>query len=211
MTDTQQPQPVKRSRMSGEERRKLILHCAKRVFARSTYVEASTGELARESGITEPMLYKHFGSKKGLFLAVLREFSSQFLELYQKRLAEREEKDILDALEHVVLDFRETISVDPETQRVLFQSVLESSDPEISQGVSKNNLTIYQMIHDLVGRAQAAGYIDEALNLDAVAWGYMSMILANQYALMLNLSNRAAPLQEEISRVWLRGLRAREG
>lgn len=207
MTNTQQPQPVKRSRMSGEERRNLILQCAKRVFARSTYAEASTGELARESGITEPMLYKHFGSKKGLFLAVLREFGSQFLALYQKRLAEREANDLLDALEHVVLDYRETITVDPETQRVLFQSVLESSDPEIGQCLRKNNLTVYQMIYHLVERAQAAGYIDKALNLDAVAWGYMSMILANQYALMLNLS-QPTPLQEEMSQVWLRGLRA---
>ena len=207
MIDEQQPQPIKRSRMSGEERRKLILQSAKRVFARSTYAEASTGELARESGVTEPMLYKHFGSKKGLFLAILREFSPQFLALYQKRLAEREEKDILDALKHVVLDYRETINVDPETQRVLFQSVLESSDPEVGQCLRTNNLAVYQMIHDLVERAQAAGYIDEALNLDAVAWGYMSMILANQYALMLNLS-QATPLQEEMSQVWVRGLRA---
>lgn len=205
MTDAQQP--TKRTRMSGEERRKLILQSAKRVFARSTYAEASTGELARESGVTEPMLYKHFGSKKGLFLAILREFSPQFLALYQKRLAKREEKDLLDALEHVVLDYRETINVDPETQRVLFQSVLESSDPEIGQCLRTNNLAVYQMIHDLVERAQAAGCIDEALNLDAVAWGYMSMILANQYALMLNLS-QATPLQEEMSQVWVRGLRA---
>lgn len=205
MSDGQQP--TKRTRMSGEERRTLILHCAKRVFARSTYAEASTGELARESGITEPMLYKHFGSKKGLFVAILREFSPQFLELYQKRLAEREANDLLDALEHVVLDYRETINVDPETQRVLFQSVLESSDPEIGQCLRTNNLRVYQMIHDLVERAQAAGYIDKALNLDAVAWGYMSMILANQYALMLNLS-QATPLQEEMSQVWVRGLRA---
>ena len=208
MSDGQQP--TKRTRMSGEERRTLILHCAKRVFARSTYAEASTGELARESEVTEPMLYKHFGSKKGLFLAVLREFGSQFLELYQKRLAEREEKDLLDALEHVVLDYRETINVDPETQRVLFQSVLESSDPEIGQCLRKNNLAVYQMIHDLVERAQAAGYIDDALHLDAVAWGYMSMILANQYALMLNLS-QPTPLQEETSQVWVRGLRAQPG
>jgi AcrR family transcriptional regulator len=75
-TDTQE----KRTRMRGEERRAFILHSAKHVFARSNYAEASTGELARESGVTEPMLYKHFGSKKGLFLAVLSEFAAQFLE-----------------------------------------------------------------------------------------------------------------------------------
>ena len=64
----------KRTRMRGEERREDILHHAKVVFAHYGYADASTGELARASEVTEPMLYKHFGSKKGLFLAVLNEF-----------------------------------------------------------------------------------------------------------------------------------------
>src|SRR5437667_8709228 len=103
---------VKRTRLRGEERRALILRSAKRVFARSTYAEASTGELARESEVTEPMLYKHFGSKKGLSLAVLREFSTQFLDLLQERLSRRAEQDVLDALAHVVDDYRATIKAD---------------------------------------------------------------------------------------------------
>src|ERR1051326_3704887 len=99
MSNEQQNQVEKRTRMRGEERRALILQSAKRVFARSTYAEASTGELARESEVTEPMLYKHFGSKKGLFLAVLREFGLQFLSMLQERISLRAEKDILDRSE----------------------------------------------------------------------------------------------------------------
>jgi hypothetical protein len=36
------------------------------------------------------------------------------------------------------------------------------------------------------------------------------MILAIQYGLMLNLSGEVARAQEEMSRIWLRGLRAHE-
>src|ERR1700687_113183 len=88
----------KRTRMKGEERREDILRHAKAVFAQYGYADASTGELARASEVTEPMLYKHFGSKKGLFLAVLKEFSTQFLKALQERISRRAEKDILDAL-----------------------------------------------------------------------------------------------------------------
>src|SRR5262250_3716853 len=102
MSSEQQNQPEKRTRMRGDERRALMLRSAKRVFARSTYAEASTGELARASDVTEPMLYKHFGSKKGLFLAVLREFGEQFLDMLHERLFSRAEQDVLDALAHVV-------------------------------------------------------------------------------------------------------------
>ena len=207
MSSEQHPQPEKRVRMRGEERRVLILQSAKRVFARSTYAEASVGDLARESEVTEPMLYKHFGSKKGLFLAVLSEFAAQFLETLQERISHRAERDILDALAHFVDDYRVAIKADPETQRILFQAVTESGDPDIARCVSGHNRTVYGLIRQLVERAHEEGYLDPAINPDAAAWGYMSMILAIQYALMLGLSREVVQAQEEMSRVWLRGLR----
>ena len=199
---------VKRTRLRGEERRALILRSAKRVFARSTYAEASTGELARESEVTEPMLYKHFGSKKGLFLAVLGESATYFRDTLQERISRRAEKDVLDALDHVIADYQAAIKADPETQRILFQAVTESGDPDIARCVSGHNRTIYGFIRQLVERAQQDGYLDPMVSSNAATWGYMSIILATQYGLMLNLSGGVARVQDEMSRVWLRGLRA---
>jgi len=210
MSREPQHRPAKRTRLRGEERRALILQRAKRVFARSTYAEASTGELARASEVTEPMLYKHFGSKKGLFLAVLREFGTQFLEMLQERLLSRAEQDVLDALAHVVDDYRATINADPEIQRILFQAVIESGDPEIAHCVSGHNRKVYAFIRQLVEHALELGYLDATVSPDAAAWGYMSMILALQYGFMLNLSGDMAQVQEAMSRIWLRGLRSGE-
>jgi AcrR family transcriptional regulator len=210
MSREQQHQPAKRTRLRGAERRALMLRSAKRVFARSTYAEASTGELARESEVTEPMLYKHFGSKKGLFLAVLQEFGTQFLDLLQERISRRAEQDVLDALAHVVDDYRATVKADPETQRILFQAVTDSGDPDIARCVSGHNRAVYRIIRQLVERARQDGYLDSMISSDAATWGYMSMILAIQYGLMLNLSSEVAQAQEEMSRIWLRGLRARD-
>jgi AcrR family transcriptional regulator len=200
-------QPPKRPRLRGEERRKLMLQSAKRVFARSTYAEASTSELARESEVTEPMLYKHFGSKKGLFLAVLSEFGTQFLDMLQERVKQRAEKDVLDALVHFVDDYKSTLKADPEIHRVLFQAVIETSDPDIARCVSKHNRRAYEMIRHLVERASKEGYLDPTISIDAATWGYMSMILSHQYSTMLNLVEEFALAQQEMSRIWLRGLR----
>ncbi len=187
-----------------------MLQSAKRVFARSTYAEASTGELARESEITEPMLYKHFGSKKGLFLAVLHEFGTESLNLLQERISHRAEQNVLDALAHIVDDYHATIKADPETQRILFQAVNASSDPEIARCVSEHNRAVYEFIRQLVERALESGYLDTTVSPDAAAWGYMSMILAIQYGLVLNLASEVVQVQEEMSRIWLRGLLAHE-
>jgi AcrR family transcriptional regulator len=207
MTGEQGKTQAKRTRMRGEERREFILNRAKEVFARSGYADASTGELAHASEVTEPMLYKHFGSKKGLFLAVLGEFAAQFLETLQDRISHRAEKDVLDALAHFVDDYSVAIKADPETQRLLFQAVTESGDPDIARCVSGHNRTVYGLIRQLVERAREEGYLDPTISPDAAAWGYMSMILAIQYGLMLGLSREVVQAQEEMSRVWLRGLR----
>lgn len=198
----------KRTRMKGEERREDILRHTKSVFAKYGYADASTGELARASDVTEPMLYKHFGSKKGLFLAVLQEFSKQFLTTLQECISRRAEKDVLDALEHILDDYRAAIKADAETQRILFLAVTESGDPDIARCVSGHNRTVYGFIRQVVERACEQGYLDPAVNADAATWGYMSMILAVQYGLMLNLSREVAQAQGEVSRIWLRGLRA---
>ena len=102
------------------------------------------------------------------------------------------------------------ITADPETQRIHFQAVTEASDPEVARCVSKHNRAIYELIGQLVGSAQERGFLDPAITLDAATWSYMSMILAIQYGLMLDLPGGVAQVQEEMSLIWLRGLRAQE-
>lgn len=110
--------PSARETDADEWRRATRFDTAQRK-AHSTYAETSTGELARESEITELMLYKHFGSKKGLFLAVLAEFGGQFFVALQENIERRAEKDLLDALAHVIDDYRLTIRTDSKTMNAL--------------------------------------------------------------------------------------------
>ena len=62
-----------RPRLRADERRQAVLDTACRVFSKSSYRGATTAEIAREAGITEPILYRHFGSKRDLYLACLDE------------------------------------------------------------------------------------------------------------------------------------------
>jgi hypothetical protein len=141
---------------------------------------------------------------------VLSEFGAQFLETLQERISRRAEKDILDALEHVIDDYNAALKVDPETQRILFQAVIESHDPDVANCVNKHNRAVYGFIRQLVERAREEGYLDPKISLDAATWGYMSMLLALQYSLMLNLSHEISRVQKEMSHIWLRGLSTRE-
>ena len=58
-------------RLPAAERRRCVLDSAVQVFSRSTYRGATTAEIARECGVSEPVLYRHFTSKRDLYLACL--------------------------------------------------------------------------------------------------------------------------------------------
>lgn len=54
-----------------EATRKTMLEAARGAFAREGYAHVSTEALVRELGLTRGALYHHFGSKEGLFRAVV--------------------------------------------------------------------------------------------------------------------------------------------
>jgi AcrR family transcriptional regulator len=59
-------------RLDHEERRKQILQCARRLFSERPYASVSTTELAREAGVARGLLHHYFGSKRDLYLEVVR-------------------------------------------------------------------------------------------------------------------------------------------
>jgi AcrR family transcriptional regulator len=59
-------------RLEGGDRRRQIIAVAQRLFADRPYSEVPTTEIAREAGVTHGLLTYHFGSKRNLYLAVLR-------------------------------------------------------------------------------------------------------------------------------------------
>jgi AcrR family transcriptional regulator len=63
---------AKRTRMSAAERRSLIAAAAAARFAESGYDGTTLDDVAADAGVTKPVLYRHFGSKKDLYLELLR-------------------------------------------------------------------------------------------------------------------------------------------
>src|ERR1700733_9471225 len=60
------------SRMTASERRTAVLAAAITEFARSGYAGTSTDAIATRAGISQPYLFRLFGTKKDLFIATLK-------------------------------------------------------------------------------------------------------------------------------------------
>ena len=58
-------------RMRAPERRAQIIDVARKVFGRAGFHRVSMDDVAREAGVTKPILYDHFSSKEELYVALL--------------------------------------------------------------------------------------------------------------------------------------------
>src|SRR4029079_6016094 len=78
------PRMVVSERKSKEERREEILDAALTEFAERGLHGASTEEGARRAGISQPYVFRLFGTKKELFIAVVNRCFRETLEMFQR-------------------------------------------------------------------------------------------------------------------------------
>jgi AcrR family transcriptional regulator len=62
----------KRERLDRATRMEQLLDVAERAFAERGYSATSIEHLAQSAGVSRPVIYDHFGSKDGIYLACLR-------------------------------------------------------------------------------------------------------------------------------------------
>ena len=66
-------------RLTATARREQLLDVALAVFARNGYHDTSMNDIADAAGVTKPVLYQHFDSKRELYQALLDEVGSRLL------------------------------------------------------------------------------------------------------------------------------------
>ncbi len=60
-----------RKRMTGQQRREQLLDVGRRLFAERGFEGTSIEEIAKDAGVSKPVVYEHFGSKEGLYVVVV--------------------------------------------------------------------------------------------------------------------------------------------
>jgi AcrR family transcriptional regulator len=163
------------TRLSGPERRAAVVETACRVFAKSSYRGSTTAQIARETGVTEPVLYRHFSSKRELYLACLDSVWQQVRALWE-RAVEREEDSAnwLKAIGKAYLEARASariVLVD-----LWIQALTEAADdPEIRRALRQQMREVHDYVSDLIRRAQESGGVVAERDPDAEAWIFISL------------------------------------
>ena len=115
-------------RKTKEARREEILDAALPVFAEQGLHGASTEEIARRAGISQPYVFRLFGTKKELYLALVARCFRQTLEVMQRAAEGKRGEEALRAIGQAYMEQLET---NRSRLRAQMQAYAASEDPEI--------------------------------------------------------------------------------
>ena len=119
---------VAHERKSKEKRREEILDAAVEIFADKGLHGASTDEIARRAGISQPYIFRLFGTKKELYMAGVARCFRETLEMMQ-RAAEGKRGN--EALEAIGRAYGELLQSDRSYLRAQMQAYAACEDTEI--------------------------------------------------------------------------------
>jgi AcrR family transcriptional regulator len=115
-------------RKSKEERREEILDAALAEFAQKGLHGASTEEIARLAGISQPYVFRLFGTKKELYMAGVARCFRQTLELMQRAAEGKRGEEALQAIGEA---YGTLLQSDRVYLRAQMQAYAACEDPEI--------------------------------------------------------------------------------
>jgi AcrR family transcriptional regulator len=122
------------SRKTAAERREAVLDAALTEFAARGFDGASTDAIARRVGISQPYLFRLFGTKKDLFIASVERCFADTLERFERAAEGLEGHDALMAMGAA---YGEWILTDSRRLRAQMQAYAACDDPAIRTAVRR--------------------------------------------------------------------------
>ncbi len=150
---------------SQEEKRRLILDAAVRVFARRGYHTSRVGDIAEEAGVAHGLLYHYFDSKQEVLETIFRENWRNLIDAFQ-RVAESDASP-LDQLTGIAKILLRSWRNDPDLVRVMVREVARS--PHLQAQVEEIQ-GAFELIQRVIERGQADGSFRPELDPLLATW-----------------------------------------
>lgn len=201
------------SRLPAAQRKEQLLDTAATLFAERGYAGATTAELAKAAGVTEPIIYRHFESKRDLFVALIDRTGDRTIAQWVNELA-----NAGSPAERL----RRLIGANPMVSekgrgvyRVIVQAMTEIEDPEIKAAIVRHIEALHRFLASEVAKAQDEGVVSRAFSPEITGWMLLHLglgygILAPLGVPMHARDESGAHVRDVISRIMLVGVRRME-
>ena len=161
--------PVTTTRLPAAERRQALVDTALWMFAEGSYRGTTTADIAHEAGVSEPILYRHFASKRELYLACIDEAWRRLRMQWEETMASEPPENWIRVMAKSYICLREA---KPGALADLWmQAVVEAGDdPEVRKFLRRHMRQVHDYMADVVRKVQAAGLVKPERDADAEAW-----------------------------------------
>jgi AcrR family transcriptional regulator len=156
------------TRLPAAERREAIVDAALRVFSEGSYRGTTTAEIAREAGVSEPILYRHFASKRDLYLAAIEAAWQRLRTTWEEAIATEPPSAWIPIMAKSYVCLRDA---KPVVSDLWMQAVVEAGDDEeVRKFLKRHMREVHNFMANVIQRVQEAGIVDENRDPEAEAW-----------------------------------------
>lgn len=161
------------TRLPAAERRLAIVKAAIDVFTTGSYRGTTTAEIARAAGVSEPILYRHFSSKRDIYLAALDHVWSQMRERWEQALSDS--PDIGSALASMTRTHLSVHECKFQLAELWVQALSEAAeDSELRRHLRRHMREVHDFTAGVIRRGQEEGTLNRARDADAEAWTFLA-------------------------------------
>jgi AcrR family transcriptional regulator len=161
------------TRLPAAERRQALIETAIRVFSDGSYRGTTTSEIARAAGVSEPILYRHFASKRDLYLAALDHVWRKMRAAWEEAL--EESANVREAFEAIGRSHVSVHDCKFQMAELWVQALSEAAeDPELRKHLRRHMREVHDFIADVIRKGQAEGVLNAARNADSEAWTFLA-------------------------------------
>jgi AcrR family transcriptional regulator len=135
-------------RMKSVDRRALILDAAMTVFGDHGYVGATTDQVAKAAGVSQPYVVRMFGTKERLFLETLQRAVDRLQDVFRRAIADT--SNPLGVHERVGQAYVDLVG-DRGLLLTMMHAFVLGSDPAIGRAARECLLGVYTLLREEAG------------------------------------------------------------
>ena len=199
---------ARKHRMSAEQRKAAIVEAAVRLFAEKGFRGTTTRELAAAVGVSEPVLYQHFTTKRDLYTAMIETLCSDDKrdDSLEAARAVGDDYTFFARLAELMMEWHDE---QPHIMRLLLFSALEGHEMK-ELFVERQVAILYEILTEYIERRQKKGAFRD-MDSYLAARVFTGMVahqgMAKNVFGLDNLEGDREQIAENIAGIFLNGMK----